>query len=153
MKYGKIVTVLMVLVAVIMAVSVIVMHSVEASTSTDDEVTENINNENGKENNSEDDNMESYLLLAGVFLIVVIITLVAIYLSIRKTQPLPTEERVVPDFIPISDNYNHEAWGDSDSTWSHVNAAWEAHHESEQGLQYGSYKQQYQSLYASKSEY
>jgi hypothetical protein len=138
-----------ILATLFIAIGIVIVHSVAASTEGDDERKSNdgIDNPAANQNSDEKNKLEDNFVAIGLLIIIVVVALIGVYFNVRKTGPLPTEERVAPLFEPVFENYDHAAWSDSDSTWSKVNTEWESNTNDDQGQNYGSYDQQYDSLY------
>jgi hypothetical protein len=146
MKARKILTMILLLTTLLIAVGIIVMHSVEASNSSGEEGEHNNDHNLENKNDSKEYKLNNNSLLIGALIIIIIITLVGIYMQIGKVEPVSTETRVRPLFDPVYENYDHEGWCSSDSNWSKVNDSWESTGY-EPGPEYGSVEQQYHSLY------
>lgn len=157
MKIRKVMSTVLLLTAALMAVSIIVMHSVAAPTSNEVEIAKDSDVDKSVDKPASNDNdfLEDNLLLMGLSMIMIVLTILGIYLNVKKaksskslksskssTDVTSVEVFVVPDHV----NYDHDTWGSSDSNWSKINNAWESTQD-EAEPQYGSYEQQYQSLY------
>ena len=149
MKMRKLMSMIMLITAAFLAVSVVVMHSVEASNPGDGEVTKNTDDDlNIDRDTNENNNLEISYLLLGLIITTIIFAIIGIFLNLKKVTPEPpllTGQVHAPMFEPVFENYDHVAWVSSDSNWSMINDAWDS--PDEEGKEYGSMDEQYRSLY------
>lgn len=149
MKPGKILSMIILVACILMAVSVAVMHTVEASTSSGRESANSIDDDKSEDGagSEANDNLENNLVFIVLPIIIVIVVLVGVYLNTQKVEPLGTETRVEPLSEPIYENYDYNSWGSSEGNWSRINDSWDSRVD-EPGREYGSMEQQYQTLYS-----
>jgi hypothetical protein len=155
MKTRKVISSVMLLAAMLIAISIIVMHTVAASTPNDAEVAKDDGSE-AISNSNENDLVGNNGVLMLLSLTMIILTIIGIYLGQKKVSNKKEEVSVKPEIIsvepfnmPDHERYDYDTWCSSSGNWSKVNSRWIAS-DDEPGPEYGSYSAQYNSLYDSQ---